>query len=534
MQAYINGKIYEEKDVFHEALLVDKNRILLVGSNDEIIQQLNTEDETIDLEGRTVLPGLIDTHLHFLMTAEYLEMLQINDVTSMKELIKRGQEYITEKGLTKEDFLYTEGWNQNQFTDEQRIPTRNDLDQISVEVPVGMARVDRHIVSLNSAALEYFGISETTLSPEGGEIRKDERGKPTGVLTERAIDLIRKKLPKKSPEQQKDMIIRTMQLANSQGLTSVHACDCKDENIKDTFEFYKKIEDDMTLRVYHQIWFNDGTYLKDYLAEGYSTGQGTSYNKIGPVKLFADGALGGRTAAMRKDYADDPGNPGILTKSQETLNHEVQLSHHHGNQIIIHAIGDRAIENVLNAYDTVVGNENRYRHGINHVQITDQGLLERIKEKDYLAYVQPIFLEDDIPIVEKRVGKELARTSYAFGTLAKMGVHQSFSTDSPIAPFQPFRNIYCALTRKQLNGEPVSGFQPSEAVDIYTAIDAYTYEGAYASFEEKEKGRLKPGYLADFIVLDRDVFTISPEEIKETQVLMTVVDGKVVYESERV
>ena len=536
VELYVNGKIYIERGAFVEALVVQENKITFTGTNEEAQRQLSESNEfkVIDLKGRTVIPGLNDSHLHFMMTAEYLNMLPISDVTSMEELIVRGKEYVHDQKLTKENFLYTEGWNQNQFTDEQRIPNRDDLDQISTEVPIAMGRVDRHIVSLNSAALDFLGITKESSSPEGGEIRKHLNGEPTGVLAERAVDIMREKIPKKSPDELERMFKKTMQLANSQGLTSVHTCDCKDETLFDTFSFYERLEEDFTLRFYHQIWFNDGRYLPNYLASGFQTGQGTSFNKVGPVKLFADGALGGRTAAMRADYADDPGNRGILTKSQETLNKEVQIAYEHGNQVIIHAIGDKGIEAVLDAYDAILGEDtNNLRLGVNHMQITDTKLVERLKEKDYIVYVQPIFLEDDIPIVEERVGKELARTSYAFGTMEKLGIHQSFSTDAPIASFQPFFNMYCALTRKRLNGQPTEGYVPSEAMDIYSAVDAYTIESAYASFEEEEKGRIKPGFLADFIVLDRDIFTISPDEVKETKVLTTVVDGQIVYQAKK-
>lgn len=233
---------------------------------------------------------------------------------------------------------------------------------------------------------------------------------------------------------------------------------------------------------------------------------------------------------MRSDYADDPGNRGVVTKSQKKLNEEVKRAMANGFQVIVHGIGDKGIERILDAYDEALeGKANNLRLGVNHMQISEPDLVERVIEKNYLTYVQPIFLQDDLPILVERIGSKKAQTSYPFGTLAKSGVHQSFSSDAPITSFDPWANIYCALTRKRLNGEPKTGFVSEEAVDIYTAIDAYTYEGAYASFEEHEKGRLKAGQLADFIILDRDIFTIHPEEIRGTKVLETIVDGTTVY-----
>src|SRR5699024_3295781 len=513
----------------------EKDRIKKLGSTKEIMKETVHTNKTYDLKGKTVLPGFNDSHLHFLMTAEYLTMLPIVGVTSIEELIQRGKEYLENNRDENIPFLYTEGWNQTQFTDEKRMPDRVDLDKISSEIPIIMARVDRHVFSLNSAALKFAGITADTPSPEGGEIQKDAFGEPTGLLMERAIDIVRAKRPPQSKDHQKEMLVHTMQIANSQGLTSMHVCDCKDDEIYDTFSLYEELEKEekLTLRFYQQIWFNDGKYLPKYIEKGWKTGQGTSYNRVGPIKLFADGALGGRTAAMRQDYADDSGNKGILTKSQETLDQEVKMAVDNGHQVIIHAIGDKGIETVLDAYDKALGeNENTLRLGVNHVQITDLPLLERIRDRHYLAYTQPIFLEDDIPIIEDRVGKDLAGTSYAFGTMHRMGIRQSFINNAPIAPFRPFDNFYCAVTRKRLNGTPIGGFLPDEAVDLYTAIDAYTLESAYASFEEEEKGRLKTGYLADFIVLDRDIFDISPEEMKETVVLQTFSGGKKVFEHE--
>lgn len=530
MKIYINGKIYIERDKFESTMVIEKDRILAIGS-EELVQKFN-QSEVIDLNGQTVLPGLNDSHLHFLMTAEYLNMLPITDVTSMTELIERIKGSIKKENLQAEDILYTEGWNQNNFTDEKRIPDRTDLDQASKEVPIIIVRVDRHIWSLNSAALEKFGIHKETPSPEGGEIIKNTFGEPTGVLTERAIDLVRNQIPELSKEQKKSVLINAMKQANSLGLTSMHTNDAKDDKISETLSLYEELDRDkqLTIRFYQQIWFNDGKYIQTFLDKGYSFGEGSQYNKIGPVKLFSDGTLGARTAALRQDYSDDPGNKGIETKTQKELNREVQLAVDNEFQVIVHGIGDKAIERILDAFDTALGErKNDLRLGVNHMQLSAPDLTNRVIEKGYLTYVQPIFLDDDLPILENRIGKERANTTYPFGSLAKAGVHQSFSSDAPVVSFNPWENIYCAITRKRLNGEPATGFVPEESMDIFESIDAYTYEGAYASFEEQEKGRLKEGFLADFIVLDRDIFSISPEKIKETRVLQTVVGGETVY-----
>lgn len=533
VKIYKNGNIYIERNKFETTMLIDQDRIKAVGS-EELLQKYD-QAEVIDLKGRTVVPGLNDSHLHFLMTAEYLNMLPITNVPSLTELIKQIKDAVNEKHLTSDDILYTEGWNQNTFTDEKRIPDRTDLDQASKEVPIIIVRVDRHIWSLNSAALTKFGITKETSSPEGGEIVKNKEGQPTGVLTERAIDLVRSQLPELSKEEKRTALKKAMIQANAYGLTSMHTNDAKDDKIAETLSFYKELDEakDLTVRFYQQIWFNDGKYIQQFLDNGYVFREGSNYNKIGPVKLFSDGTLGARTAAMREDYSDNPGNKGIETKSQQELNQEVKLAVENGFQVIVHGIGDKGIERILDAFDAALGCQpNELRLGVNHMQLSAPDLVDRVINKGYLTYVQPIFLDDDLPILEKRLGKERAQTAYPFGSLARAGVHQSFSSDAPVVSFNPWENIYCALTRKQLSGNPGQGFVPEESIDICGAIDAYTYEGAYASFEEEEKGRLKEGYLADFVVLDRDIFSITPEKVKETKVLQTVVGGKTVYNGE--
>ncbi|MER2064227.1 MAG: amidohydrolase [Alkalibacterium sp.] len=534
MKVFINGKIYRERESFAEAFVVENNQIKKVGTTRDCQTFAGTAGSVVDLKGKTVLPGLNDSHLHFLMTAEYLSLLPITDVTSMKELITRCRDYIKDNKLSRSDVLYTEGWNHTTFTDEQRMPDRTDLDQASKEVPIVLVRVDRHVMSLNTAALNYFAISEDTVLSTGGEIKVDEKGLPTGILTEGAVDLVKAKLPKKSKAEKKKLMIDTMKLANKMGLTSMHTNDAKDETIEETLLLYKELEEEgqLSVRFYQQIWFNDNNYLSDFFNSHHAFHQGSAWNKIGPIKFFIDGTLGSRTAALRKPYTDDPSARGLLTKPEKILTEDVTAAVENGYQVIIHGIGDLGIETILNAYDAVLkGQPNTLRLGINHMQITSHDLIDRVAEKDYLTYVQPIFLDDDIPIIRKRVGDERAETSYLFKTMKDKKIHQSLSSDAPIVSFDPFYNIQCAVTRKRLEQTDEGAYLPQEALTVSEAVDAYTYESAYASFEENEKGRLKEGHLADFIVLNKDIFTCDPKGIKTIHVLETYVDGECVYRS---
>lgn len=535
MKWFKNGKIYLNESTFAKSMIVEDNKIKKIGS-EESLSPYFTEGYMIDLKGKTVIPGLIDSHLHFLMTAEFMSLLPITGVPSMKELIFRCQHYIKQEQLSAKDILYSEGWNHTLFTDDKRMPDRADLDQASLTVPIVLVRVDRHVMSLNTAALNHFNITSSSKLDTGGEILTNENGEPTGILTEGALDLVKAQLPTRTRVEKKAMLKESMALANQYGITSMHTNDAKDETIEETLSLYSELEDEqaLTVRFYQQIWFNNGQYLPEFLTRGFSFHKGTDWNRIGPIKFFIDGTLGSRTAALRRPYTDDQSTQGLLTKSEETLTKEVKMAVDNGYQVIIHGIGDQGIETILNAYDAALGDEpNALRLGINHMQITGLDLIERVAEKNYLTYVQPVFLEDDLPILYDRIGRQRAETSYLFNTMKKMGVHQSFSSDAPIVSFNPFENIQCAVTRNRLSDPIDLPFLPQEAMSIQEAIDAYTYEGAYASFDEDKKGRIKEGYLADFVVLNQDIFTVEASEIKDTSVHSTYVDGKEVYREER-
>ena len=287
------------------------------------------------------------------------------------------------------------------------------------------------------------------------------------------------------------------------------------------------------VRYRHQVCFNNLKDFEEYLTHGeYAVGEYKkgSWLTLGPLKLFKDGSLGARTGLMSQGYVDDPENHGLEWISVEDMDRYCQLAKEHNLQVITHCIGDEAVRRTVGCYERAfVDGKNKLRHAVVHCQITDRALLERIAKDDILVFAQPIFLDYDMNIVEKLCGKELASTSYAFGTLLRMGVHLSYGTDCPVEDCNPFTNIYMAVTRKDRQGHPAGGFYPGECVDVETAIDAYTKESAYAEFQEDVKGRLMPGYYADMVLLDRDIFTVDPMEIKDILPVMTIVGGKVVY-----
>ncbi|WP_317921570.1 amidohydrolase [Tepidimicrobium xylanilyticum] len=526
----INGKIYVEKNNFVEALLIEDGIIKQIGSNEEVLK--NNANEIIDLGGKTVLPGFNDSHLHLIYVGAVMSCCNLNSAKSIDEIIQIGKEFLEKnEGITA---LYGRGWNQDYFiSGEKRLLNRHDLDKISSEIPIIFDRVCGHVAVGNTRAIESLGIDGNTVV-DGGTIELDEQGNPNGIFNENAVSLIKSAIPEKSNEDIEGEFLKAANYALSLGITSVQSCDVSNKEFKNMFKIIHNIYDNRKtkLRYGAQFNFQDIEDFREYLETEFKEGQyDEKFLSKGALKLFKDGSLGARTALMLKDYEDAAGIRGVEALTDEQLESLCNLATEHGIRVVTHAIGDGAIESVIKAYEkTMTDGENPLRHGIVHCQITSREQLERIARLNIPVMYQPIFLDYDLKIVEFRVGKELASTSYAFNTLYKLGAPISFGTDAPVEDCNPFPNIYCALTRKGLDGKPEGGFYPQERMELEDIIDAYTIGSAYNEFKENFKGRLKPGYVADLIVLDRDIFTIDESEIKDIKVEKTMVDGEFVYE----
>lgn len=527
-----NAKVYLERERFAQAVLIEDGIIKAVGSNEGILAAAGSTAQRYDAAGRTVVPGFNDSHQHLRMVGELLGSIQLLGVTSLAGMQQAIRDFIETNHPAPGAVLYGMGWNQDYFTDVDRLPTRADLDAVTTDYPVILERACGHILVANTAAIERAGITPDTPAAEGGAIDHDENGQLTGIFREHASAQVTKIRQTSTVESTMQALRLGMQHAAECGITSVQTMDLRAEDWRTTLEAYDRVQaENPTLRVYHQCNFMDPEGFGAFLAEGHRTGVGDPYNRIGPLKLFVDGSLGARTAVMRAPYQDDPKAEGIPTLSPDQLDALLAMAKENGCQVVIHAIGDGGIEEVLNGYDKICTNgENPLRLGIVHCQITDRPLLERFAKNDILALVQPIFLHYDMTVVEDRVGKELASTSYAFETLRRLGVHTSFGTDSPVEDMDAINNLYCAVTRKNLKGEPAGGFYPNECMDIYAAVDAYTAESAYVSFEENVKGRIRPGYYADLVVLSEDIFTLPPDELRRTKIDATMVGGRFVYQ----
>lgn len=533
-----NAKAYVERGHFVEAVHIKGEHVHAVGGTDELLQSVDKDVvKIIDCQGRTVIPGLNDSHLHLAMVGEAMAQLNLRGSTSVEEIAERAKEYLKTHEEAKVSGILGRGWDQDQFEDECRPPDRFDLDQVSTDIPIVLYRMCGHMASCNTKAIEMLGLDENSEQMEGGSFEVDAKGYPTGVFTEKAASKLRSTIPSLTIPEYGEALLQAMDYAIEVGLTSVQSNDARSVT-GDRNEYMKMVkglyeEGRAKLRYRHQMCFLSPEDLKETIDSGFLNDMGAG-NKlsVGPVKLFKDGSLGGRTGLLSIDYVGMPGYRGISTMTPKVMDEFVKIAEEAGIQVITHVIGDQALEETMDSYKKYMKPGNPNRHAFVHLQLTSNEQLQRIKDENYVVEFQPIFLNTDSHIVEELVGKELASTSYANGTLAKLGIPTGYGTDAPVEDCNPFYCIYCAITRKDLKGRPEGGYRPEEAVDITEAIDAYTIGSAYCEFAENEKGRIKEGYLADLIVLDNDVFTSEPEKIRDTKVLLSIIGGEVVYEAE--
>lgn len=517
------------------AVAIRNNKIEAVGTDEDILRMKNSRTKIIDLKGSLVIPGFNDSHMHLLNFGYTLTKADLIGAKSVKDMIEIGKKYLDNKKISVAKWILGRGWNQDYF-DDGKLPTRHDLDKISTKHPILFTRACGHIAVVNTKALVEAGVYDNIPDIEGGKIDTGSDGKPSGIVREKALEFISRKIPNPTLKEIKDMIIKASEYASSMGITSVGTDDFSalpqnDPQLVINAFVELNGEGKLNLRINEQCLIHDVNYLKEFIKKGYNTGWTNGYFKIGPLKLLTDGSLGARTAFMKDEYVDCPGNFGISYFSQNELDILIDTAHKNDMQIAAHCIGDGSMEMVFDSIDKAYEKwgKKSLRHGIVHCQITDKQLLQRFRDLDVSAYVQPIFIDYDHKIVEKRVGKEKTETSYNFKTLMDMKVHVSGGSDCPVEPCDVLPNIYCAVTRKGLDGLPKNGFLPDQKISVYDAVKMFTEEGSFITYEEKIKGQIKKGMVADLVVIDRDIFNISPKEIKDAQVTMTIFDGKVVF-----
>lgn len=532
-----NGKIYVEKGDYRQAILFENDIIRAVGSDEELLEEAGEACEKIDLEGRPVIPGLNDSHLHLMLLGLNMREVKTEDVTSIDELVSRCKDFIRENPERAAGGIHSMGWNQDNFTDEKRMPTKDDLDKISTEIPIVLERICGHALTVNSKALEILGITENSPEIPGGEFRLGDDGKPNGIFTEYGCFVANKAVPPASVEECEAALLEAMEYAAAHGLTTVQSNDVGSPwcDRIDTFKLLRDLyaSGKALVRYTHQMCFDTPEDYEKFLKSGEREkecyGRG-SWLSMGPLKLYKDGSLGARTALMKHGYLGEPDNHGVDWTEMSVMDRFCSLAREYDMQVVTHSIGDEASSQTMDCYERAfVNGENKLRHSLVHCQISDEEVLDRIVEKGILVQAQPVFINSDIDILTELCDEKLASTSYNFGTLLRRGAKLSYGTDSPVEDCNPFPNIYTAVTRKRLDGTPEEAFYAKECVDVETAIDAYTEGSAYCEFKEDYKGRLKPGYLADMVVLDRDIFTVNPAEIKDILPVMTIVGGKTVF-----
>jgi predicted amidohydrolase YtcJ len=524
-----NAKIWtvDKSQPTAQAVAVLGERIVAVSSDAEIEAWRGPNTRVIDAGGKLLLPGFNDAHTHFVQSGAALANLQLHDVTSPTEFARRVAQKAKE--VAKGEWILGGNWDETRWT-PPALPTKDLIDSFTSDKPVFLSRYDGHSALANSAALRLAGITRQTPDPPGGVIVRDAQGNPTGVLRDAAVDFVSKVIPPLSHEQRLEAIKRAMALAASVGVTSVQNMNPDYADIAAYAELRERHE--LTVRVYAAPLITEG--VDDQVKLGLRHAFGGPFLRIGVVKAFADGSLGSRTAYFFEPYSDQPGNYGLLSDEMTPLSlmrERMMKADSAGLQICTHAIGDRAISTVLDLYAEVIrahGDADR-RFRIEHAQHMAAKDFDRFAQLHVIASVQPYHAIDDGRWAESHIGHDRASRTYAFRTFLNHGVRLALGTDWDVAPLNPMLTIYAAVTRATLDGKHPNGWFPEQKLTVAEAIEGYTMGSAYAEFQEKEKGSITPGKLADMVLLSDDLFAIPPEAIRRVRVATTIVGGKVVW-----
>ena len=527
---YRNGKIrtMDPNNPEVECVAVENGIILCAGTEQECHAYIGDDTKTVDLAGNTMLPGFSDNHLHLLGYGISLIVVNLLGLTSIEQVVEKIKEQAAK--TRPGDWILGRGWDQNEYV-ENRYFDRNDLDRASAQHPMLMQRVCGHAAVANSLALELADIDNRTPNPGSGVIEKDpETKEPTGILHEGAIDLVANCIPRYSFDHLKEALGKAMEKALQAGITSITTDDVHASGgLEECIRLYQSQWEDgkPAIRSYLLV---AGKYLDEALAKGYITGWGDDRVKIGPLKLFQDGSLGARTAALCEPYADQADTRGILVHDQDDFNNVVVKAHAGKMQIGVHAIGDAAILSTLDALELAQKNAPRAdsRHRIIHYEVITPNILKRSKELGIIADIQPKFLTTDGAWLENRLGPERSALACAWRTILDEGIPAVGGSDCPVEPLDPLLGIHAAVTRA-VYAKPGISWNPQEKLTVEEAVALFTRDGAYGSFEENSKGMIRLGYLADFVVLDHDPWTVNPENLDKIRVVETIIDGKTCY-----
>lgn len=520
---WYGGSIYTmvKENETVEAVLTEDGKITAIGNFSELASQAQS---FVDLQGASMYPGFVDSHLHMMHVGNKLAMLDLSEATSAEEMLKLIA--AASSNLTADAWLFADGWDENNFKD-QRIPTIEELDDIR-QGPIHLSRVCHHVSLNNSSALDYGNITVSTPSPTGGKIGKNEDGGLNGLLYDQATDIITDQLPKKG-QAYRENLIKLLDSAIEEllavGLTGGHTEDMHyyGPYTNPLGAFHETIGKKHHFRAHllrHHAVFAEMAAASATFDE--------PFIEPGAMKIFADGAFGGSTAALAEPYSDDPHNKGLLIHTDQEMENLVKLARDHNEAVAIHMIGDAAVQQALHAIEkhpAPTGKRDRFIHA----SVLSEDLIERISHLPLVIDAQPAFVPADFPWLTDRIGTTRAKLAYPWRTLLDKGVLCAAGTDAPIEHIDPLETIYAAIKRKK-TGAAVSNY-PEQSISRFEAIQMYTIGSAYAANQEDQRGMIKPGYDADFSVFDADLFAGTAEDILQAKAVKTVVAGKVAYEA---
>jgi predicted amidohydrolase YtcJ len=515
-----------------EAIAVRGDRIQAVGKNIDIQKLKGPQTLVVDLSGHFVMPGFNDAHMH--LADAGLQKLSV-DLTGVKTLEEFRNRVLAKVETAKPgEWILGGGWDETMWP-VKALPSRWDLDEVSGGHPVFLDRVDGHLAVANTRALQLASITLASKDPQGGKIDRDANGQPTGILRDTAQHAVRVVIPPATHAMRRQGIEVALADLAARGVTSAQDYSPQWEN----FQIYGELEKEgkLTARISEWLDFNDS--VEELKKKRDSHPQSDLMLHTGMLKGFMDGSVGGHTAALTEPYADDPKNTGLPRYDAAKLNEMAKERVLAGFQLGFHAIGDKGVQMALDAFAEAekaareqkvkaANGGDDFRLRVEHAQVTTPAQIAKFKELKVIASMQPSHLLTDMRWANERLGAKRAADCYMWAAFLNMGVTLAFGTDYPVESVSPFRGLYAAVTRKSENGK--QEFFPAQKLTMDQAIAAYTTGSAFAEFEEKEKGKLMPGMLADFVVLDRDVTAVSAEKVLATKVLRTVVGGKTVYE----
>jgi len=524
--AVVNARIWtgDTRRPWADAMAISGERITTVGSSAEVRKLVTPSTRLIDAHGMMVVPGFIDSHVHFLEGGFGLASVQLRDAKTPAEFVRRIGEYA--KTLQPGAWITNGDWDHELWGGE--LPRRDWIDSVTPNNPVWVNRLDGHMSLANGAALRAAGITKSTADVPGGTIVRDATGEPTGIFKDNATGLVGRVQPDASPQAEDRALDAAMRYVAGNGVTSVtHMGSWSDLTVFERAHATGRLN----TRIYAAVPLSTWERLRDTVK---ARGRGDQWLKIGALKGFVDGSLGSHTAAMLEPFTDAPNDTGLFVSTPEQLYAWTSGADKSGLHVIVHAIGDRAIRTQLDIFQRVEredgARDRRFR--IEHAQHVAPSDMPRFAELGVIASMQPYHAIDDGRWAEKVIGHERGKGTYAFRSLLDHHTRMAFGSDWFVAPATPLEGIYAAVTRRTLDGANPAGWYPEQKITVEEALRAYTSGGAYASYDERDKGTLERGKLADFAMIDRDLTRIAPEDIAQARVVMTVVGGRIVHSRE--